>query len=188
MLKQGVNYDEIEKYVSQEDVAKIRGELITCPSINNTLSGTICELSNNHAKSVFIPTTDMAVDEHGLIHEAFIFSAANYVAQAAINKEYSILISSRSSFYAPLKFGEVLLFEAQALFDETSKKREVRVIGHVNEIKIFESSMNIVVTDEHIFKLKRPPSKNVKPEEKEKSTENSDEAMATLLLNQVGGI
>lgn len=188
MIKQSANYDKLEEYISNEDITKIKAELIACPEINNTLSGTICELSKNHAKSVFIPTTDMVVDEQGLVHEAFVFSAANYVAQAAINKEYSILISSRSSFYAPLKFNEVLLLEAQALFDETSKKREVKVVGQVNDIKVFEASMQIVVTDEHIFKLKRPPNKNVKPEKEEKPAENNDEAAAMALLNSLGGL
>lgn len=150
------NGDKLESYVSQEDALRIAGQLITCPEINQTVAGTICELSKNHAKSVFIPTADMVIDSHGLVYDAFIFGAANYVAQAAINKEFSILIASKSSFYAPLKYGEVLLLEAEALHDESSKKREVRVLGKVNDIKVFESSMHIVVTAEHVFNLKRP--------------------------------
>ncbi len=153
------SFDKLEQYVSQDDASKIAGELVTCPELNTSIAGTICELSKNHARSVFIPTADMVIDDEGLVYDAFIFCAANYVAQAAINKEFSILTSSKASFYAPLKYGEVLLLEAQALFDETSKKREVRVVGLVNEIKVFESSMNIVVTSEHIFHLKRPDSK-----------------------------
>ena len=151
--------DKLDEYVSQDDATKIASELVTCPEINTTMAGTICELSKNHARSVFIPTADMVVDNEGLVYDAFIFSAANYVAQAAINKEFSILVSSKSSFYAPLKYGEVLQLEAQALFDESAKRREVRVVGLVNEIKVFESSMNIIVTSEHVFHLKRPDSK-----------------------------
>lgn len=160
MTKQNSNFEEyaqLEQYVSQEDIAHIKAELVTCPDINTSICGTICELSKNHAKSVLITTADMIVDEHGLIQDAFIFNAANYVAQAAVNREFSIVISSKNSFYAPLKFGDVLMLEAQAFFDDTSKKREVRVVGHVKDIKVFEATMQIVATEEHIFKLKRPP-------------------------------
>lgn len=64
----------------------------------------------------------MVADDQGLIFDAFIFAAANYVAQASINKEFSVIIGSKC-FYAPLKLGDVLELEAHALFDETSKKR-----------------------------------------------------------------
>ncbi|MCW1360102.1 hypothetical protein [Campylobacter sp. CCS1377] len=159
-------YAQLEEYVSQEDASRIKSELFTCPEINNSLSGFISELSKNHAKSVLITTPEMVVDDHGLIHSAFVFAAANYVAQAAVNKEFSLLISSKTFFYAPLKLGDVLELEAHALFDESSKKREVKVLGHVKEIKIFEANMQVVVTEEHIFKLKRPPTNNnVKNEE-----------------------
>lgn len=190
MIKQGVNYTKIEKYVSQEEAARIRGELLTCPNISATLAGTISEFSENQAKSVFIPTAEMVVDEYGLIHDAFVFSAANYVAQAAINKEYSVLITSKSMFYAPLKLGDVLILEAQALFDDSSKKRDVKIVGSVNEIKVFESSMSLVVTDDHIFKLKRPPTSNPikKDNDKDEKAENSDEAEAMKLLNAFGGL
>ncbi len=192
MLKQ--NFDEfaqLEQYVSQEDITRIKAELVTCPDINTSLCGTITELSKNHAKSVLITSPDMVIDDFGLIHDSFVFNAANYVAQAAINKEFSILISSKASFYAPLKFGDVLILEAQALFDETSKKREVRVVGHVKEIKVFEASMQIIVTEEHIFKLKRPPTvkaEQAPEEDKNASAPNNDVAIANSLLKSISGV
>ena len=173
--------DRLEEFISQEDMSKIAGELVTCPEINTSMAGTICELSKNHARSVFIPTTDMVIDEHGLVYDAFVFGAANYVAQAAINKEYSILASSKTSFYAPLRFGDVLKLEAQALFDESARKREVRVVGQVNDIKVFESSMNIVVTEEHIFNLKRPDAKEgIAADKTEKVLTEDDKALSPL--------
>lgn len=187
------NFDEftqIEQYASQEDITRIKAELVTCPEINTSLFGTIIELSKNHAKSVLITGPEMVIDDMGLIHDSFVFNAASYVAQAAINKEFSVIISARNSFYAPLKLGDVLLLEAQALFDETSKKREVRVAGHVKEIKVFEASMQIVVTEEHIFKLKRPPStKNQAEQEEKKLSAQAIQAPSTLeVLNAVSGV
>lgn len=147
---------QLEEFINQDDMAQIKSQLITCPEINTSLVGSITELSKNHAKSVLITTAEMIVDDQGLIHNAFVFAAAEYVAQASINKEFSILIGSKSFFYAPLKLGDILELEAQSLFDESSKKREVKVVGKVKDIKVFEANMQIVSSEEHVFKIKRP--------------------------------
>lgn len=176
------DYVQLEEYASQEDLAHVKSELITCPDVNNALVGTIIELSKNHAKSVLITNAEMVIDNQGLVFDAFIFAAANYVAQASINKEFSVVIGSRCFFYAPLKLGDVLELEAHALFDESSK-RDVKVIGHVKEIKIFEANIQIVSTEEHIFKLKRPPSTTA-PVAENANTNGatpSPESMATAL-------
>lgn len=181
-------YAQLEEYASQEDISRIKSELVTCPDLNNSLSGTIIELSKNYAKSILVTSPEMIVDDQGLIFDAFIFSAANYVAQAAINKEYSVLIGSKCFFYAPLKLGDVLELEAHALFDDSSKKREVKIIGHVSEIKIFEANLQIVTMDDHIFKLKRPISNTTKQESQtnENGTNANPEAMATALMASMG--
>ncbi|OOY01647.1 hypothetical protein BOQ02_05255 [Campylobacter coli] len=173
-------YAQLEEYVSAEDISRIRAELLTCPELNTSLAGTIIELDKNFAKSILITTSDMVVDEQGLVFDAFIFAAANYVAQASINKEFSVVIGSKCFFYAPLKLGDVLELEAHALFDETSKKRDVKVVGHVKEIKMFEATIQVVSTDEHIFKLKRPPINTVK------AAENSDSPASTVNPEAIG--
>lgn len=179
--QQNKNIDKIDEFISQEDASKIAGELVTCPEIDPSLVGTISELSKNHACSVFIPTANMVIDEHGLVYDAFVFCAANYVAQAAINKEFSILTSSKSSFYAPLKFGDVLQFEAQALFDESARKREVRVIGKVNDIKVFEANMHVIVTEQHVFNLKRPDHRDTSKENEATKVLSDDEKALSAL-------
>ncbi|EJX7672564.1 hypothetical protein OEK91_001591, partial [Campylobacter jejuni] len=155
-------YAQLEEYASAEDISRVRAELLTCPELNTSLAGTIIEIDKNYAKSILITTSEMVADDQGLIFDAFIFAAANYVAQASINKEFSVIIGSKCFFYAPLKLGDVLELEAHALFDETSKKRDVKVVGHVKEVKMFEGTIQVVSTDEHIFKLKRPPLNTVK--------------------------
>ncbi len=166
-------YAQLEEYASAEDISRVRAELLTCPELNTSLAGTIIELDKNFAKSILITTSDM-VDEQGLVFDAFIFAAANYVAQASINKEFSVVIGSKCFFYAPLKLGDVLELEAHALFDETSKKRDVKVVGHVKEIKMFEATIQVVSIDEHIFKLKRPPLNTAK------AAENPDSPTSTV--------
>lgn len=173
-------YAQLEEYASAEDISRVRAELLTCPELNTSLAGTIIELDKNFAKSILITTSDMVVDEQGLVFDAFIFAAANYVAQASINKEFSVVIGSKCFFYAPLKLGDVLELEAHALFDETSKKRDVKVVGHVKEIKMFEATIQVVNTDEHIFKLKRPPLNTAK------AAENPDSPTSTVNPEAIG--
>ncbi|TKX31182.1 hypothetical protein [Campylobacter aviculae] len=183
-------YAQLEEYISQEEISRIKSELLTCSEINTSLTGTIVELDKNFAKSILVTTNDMVVDDHGLIFDAFIFAAANYVAQAAINKEFSVVIGSKCFFYAPLKIGDVLELEARALFDETSKKRDVKVVGYTKEIKMFEATIQIVTTEEHIFKLKRPPLTAAKPAEDPNAsaaaTMANPEAMASALIASMG--
>ncbi|EIY7058413.1 hypothetical protein Y784_01470 [Campylobacter coli CVM 41953] len=173
-------YAQLKEYASAEDISRVRAELLTCPELNTSLAGTIIELDKNFAKSILITTSDMVVDEQGLVFDAFIFAAANYVAQASINKEFSVVIGSKCFFYAPLKLGDVLELEAHALFDETSKKRDVKVVGHVKEIKMFEATIQVVSTDEHIFKLKRPPLNTAK------AAENPDSPTSTVNPEAIG--
>ncbi|EIU8216453.1 PaaI family thioesterase [Campylobacter coli] len=173
-------YAQLEEYASAEDISRVRAELLTCPELNTSLAGTIIELDKNFAKSILITTSDMVVDEQGLVFDAFIFAAANYVAQASINKEFSVVIGSKCFFYAPLKLGDVLELEAHALFDETSKKRDVKVVGHVKEIKMFEATIQVVSIDEHIFKLKRPPLNTAK------AAENPDSSTSTVNPEAIG--
>ncbi|EMJ1796647.1 hypothetical protein V7J52_000146 [Campylobacter coli] len=173
-------YAQLEEYASAEDISRVRAELLTCPELNTSLAGTIIELDKNFAKSILITTSDMVVDEQGLVFDAFIFAATNYVAQASINKEFSVVIGSKCFFYAPLKLGDVLELEAHALFDETSKKRDVKVVGHVKEIKMFEATIQVVSTDEHIFKLKRPPLNTAK------AAENPDSPTSTVNPEAIG--
>ncbi|EJB5874295.1 PaaI family thioesterase [Campylobacter coli] len=173
-------YAQLEEYASAEDISRVRAELLTCPELNTSLAGTIIELDKNFAKSILITISDMVVDEQGLVFDAFIFAAANYVAQASINKEFSVVIGSKCFFYAPLKLGDVLELEAHALFDETSKKRDVKVVGHVKEIKMFEATIQVVSIDEHIFKLKRPPLNTAK------AAENPDSPTSTVNPEAIG--
>ncbi len=173
-------YAQLEEYASAEDISRVRAELLTCPELNTSLAGTIIELDKNFAKSILITTSDMVVDEQGLVFDAFIFAAANYVAQASINKEFSVVIGSKCFFYAPVKLGDVLELEAHALFDETSKKRDVKVVGHVKEIKMFEATIQVVSIDEHIFKLKRPPLNTAK------AAENPDSPTSTVNPEAIG--
>ncbi|MCR6576880.1 hypothetical protein [Campylobacter insulaenigrae] len=182
-MAKSVSVVSIEELIDPEELNRIKTELITCPSINNNLAGSISHIEKNFAKGILITTGDMAVDDLGLVHSGFVFNAANYIAQAAINKEFSVLIGSRSFFYAPLKVGDILNLEANALFSDDARKREVKVVGFVNEIKIFDASFQVVTTEDHIFKLKQTQTNSSNNQENQENQENSQKDSSQAELN-----
>ncbi|MDL2346572.1 PaaI family thioesterase [Campylobacter hyointestinalis] len=123
-------------------------------NINNAFCGRIVDLKKNYAKTSIKLSGDMRYDDDGLAHSSFIFLAADYAAQAAVNLPYLVTIGSKVSFFAPAKIGDTIELEANAFFEE-SKKREVKVIGKIKEIKIFEGNFQIVVLEDHILKLQK---------------------------------
>ena len=159
-----------------EDENPLRNEIKTASLTKLNFSGTAFLLEKNHAKTRFFTTDDMVCDTEGLIHSGFIFMGANHAALLAINEEFCVSIGARINFFGPLKLGDVVEFDAQARFEE-SRKREVKVLGYVKDIKIFEGIFQLVTLEEHIFLAQQ---KNIQKEaairqkiEREEAKDNS---------------
>ena len=45
-------------------------------------------------------------------------------------------------------------FEANAFFSE-SKKQDVRVVGSVNEVRVFEGTFSIILLEDHILRIQK---------------------------------
>lgn len=140
-----------------EDIVNLN----THKKIKKYLSGDIELLKENYAKVKLNCTSEMAVDEMGLIHGGYTFGAADFAAMAAVNEPYVVLIGANSKFLAPAKVGDTVVFEAHARFED-ARKREISVVGSINEIKIFEGIFDAVILPEHVLKLKLKRSKKVK--------------------------
>ena len=121
--------------------------------IKKYLSGEVVSLKDNYAQVKLSCTKEMAVDEMGLIHGGFTFGAADFAAMAAVNDPYVVLVGALSKFLAPVKVGDTVIFEAYAKFED-ARKREVDVIGSINDIKVFEGRFDAVILPEHVLKLK----------------------------------
>ncbi len=128
-------------------------ELLSHAKIKSSLVGNISELKKSYAKVILETTTDMAVDDFGLVHSGFIFGSAEYAAVASINQENVVVIACRSKFFAPAKVGNTIEFEAKGRFED-ARKREVKVIGKINDIKVFEGIFQAVLLENHILKTK----------------------------------
>ena len=116
--------------------------------------GQVLELKEDFARTRFRATKDMAYDPEGLVFNAFVYTAASWAAQLAINKEFLITASSKCNFLSPIKVGDIVIFEANAFFSE-SKKQEVKVIACVNEIMVFDGSFAVLVLEDHILRIQK---------------------------------
>jgi acyl-coenzyme A thioesterase PaaI-like protein len=131
----------------------LHDQLKTHQKIKNIYVGSLSALAKNSAKVILQTTNEMTVDEFGLIHNGFIFGAAEYAAVAAINEENIVIIGCRSKFFAPAKIGDIITFEAKGRFED-ARKREVKVLGIINEIKVFEGVFQAVLLEHHILETK----------------------------------
>ncbi|WP_458701545.1 PaaI family thioesterase [Sulfurospirillum sp. 1307] len=142
---------EDEEEVALVEVDENKENLKTHNKINSSLCGTIISLDSGYAKTTLQTTKEMIVDELGLIHSGFIFGAADFAAAASVNEENIVIIGAKTKFMAPTKLGDLITFEARAKFED-ARKREIKVIAHINEIKVFEGIFQAIVLEQHIFK------------------------------------
>ncbi|NPA81385.1 MAG: hypothetical protein GXO31_02125 [Epsilonproteobacteria bacterium] len=129
--------------------------LRTHNKIPGDIFGRVAELRPGYAKVSLITTEIMAADEKGLLNGGVIFAAAFLAAMASVNDPNVAPLSSESEFLAPVKVGDTITFEAYEKFQK-GKRREIEVIGSVNDIKIFTSTFIALVFEEHILKSKLP--------------------------------
>lgn len=128
-------------------------KLDTHKKIRKYLSGELIGIDKNYAKVSLLCTYEMAVDEMGLTHGGFTFGAADFAAMASVNEPNVVLIGAKTKFLAPAKTGDTIIFEAHAKFND-ARKRDIHVIGTLNEIKIFEGTFAAVILEKHVLKVK----------------------------------
>jgi len=117
----------------------------------NKKFGQLIEIGEDSAKVRLEATEEMAVDEEGLIHGGFTFSAADFCAMATVNDPFVVLVRSQCEFMAPVKIGNIVEFVSETILKE-KRKHEIKVIGYLNEIKVFEGLFSCVKLDKHVLK------------------------------------
>jgi acyl-coenzyme A thioesterase PaaI-like protein len=141
---------ELDDYRESEENAVI---LSTHENINRDLNGELLKLEKGYVELRLTTTSDMVVDDQGLIHSGFVFSAADFAAMAAVNERNVVLVGSDCQFLSPVKFGDEVNFVARVRHTE-GRKRNIYVEAHVLDIKVFEGEFKTVITDRHVLKLK----------------------------------
>jgi methylthioribose-1-phosphate isomerase len=122
----------------------------THKKINSKLSGEIIKLETNYSIIRLKTTSEMIVDQTGLIHGGFIFSLADYASMVAINHPNVVLGSATVKFIKPVKDGEVLIAEGK-LTKVEGKKNIVEVeVKKDNEV-VFNGEFVCFIPEKHVL-------------------------------------
>ncbi|WP_418904558.1 hotdog domain-containing protein [Helicobacter cetorum] len=125
--------------------------LETCKNINPSISGELIILEKDKAEVRFKGNESMVYEEN-FIHVGFVLGACNYAALCALNKKYSVVVSNKINFYAPLELSQEALIKAQVVQDGV-KKVEIKIEAFVLDIQVLEGIIEIVVFDKKPFKF-----------------------------------
>ena len=123
--------------------------------ISKALCGEITALAPDVATAELMTTSEMVVDDHGLVHGGFVFGLADYAAMLAVNDPNVVLGSANVRFVAPVRVGELVRAHAE-VEESKGKKRVVAVTARVGEREVFSGSMTAFVLDAHVLEQSEP--------------------------------
>lgn len=122
--------------VEKDDLA-LASELNSHKNIHTNHSYKLIKLSEGYAKISINSQKSETVDKENIVYDGSIFSAANFCAMAAVNKEHTFLISANIDFLNQINADdEEVIFEARSR-SNISGKKQIEVQGKVNDITVF---------------------------------------------------
>ena len=125
-------------------------QLKTHLKINTSLNGEIIELKENYAKVQLTTSKEMIADAYELVHGGFIFGAGDFTAMATINHPNVVLAKSECKFLAPVKLGDIVIFEGKLVVSD-GFKAEVAVEARVGEKIVFKATFYTASLKNHVF-------------------------------------
>jgi acyl-coenzyme A thioesterase PaaI-like protein len=143
--------DTKNKHAEEESIEK-DVFLDTHEKIDNALCGDIEKLTEGRSIIKFSTNDTMRADEKGMVHSGFLFSAADYAAMTAVNMKNVLLIGSTTTFFTPIRVGDVVTFEAQVRHKD-GRKRDVNVVGTVDGIKVFKGEFRTVIPENNVLNI-----------------------------------
>jgi acyl-coenzyme A thioesterase PaaI-like protein len=126
--------------------------LDTHEKIDTILCGNIVSLTEGKSQVVLETSDTMRADEKGMVHSGFVFSAADYAAMIAVNMKNVILIGSTTTFLAPIRVGDIIIFDARVRHKD-GRKRDVNVKGTVDNVVVFKGEFRTVIPENHILNI-----------------------------------
>jgi acyl-coenzyme A thioesterase PaaI-like protein len=112
--------------------------------------GSINYLKKDIASVIFAPNNNTTLDSWGVVHTGVIECAAQYSALLAVNHEHAIINQTSSEFLSPIVKNMELIFTASTFYNHISKKL-VRVLATHKSIKVYEGTISILVSENHIL-------------------------------------
>lgn len=100
-------------------------------------------------------TSEMAVDELGLVHGGFTFGLADYTAMLAVNHPNVVLAEAKARFTAPVVVGDKMMAHGRVV-ERDGRRRKVEVEVLVGERKVMEGEFLCVILGEHVLRRRGP--------------------------------
>lgn len=125
-------------------------KLNTHLKLDTIINGEVVELRSGYAKIKQTTKEFMVADEQGLIHGGFTFCAADFTAMATINHPFVVLGKSECKFIAPIKLGDIVIFEGTIMHTD-GKKAVVEVCATVENKEVFKGTFTTFTLDSHIL-------------------------------------
>ncbi len=112
--------------------------------------GAVVEIDVGRAVASLATSSQMAVDDHGLVHGGFVFGLADYAAMLAVNDPNVVLGAAEVRFVAPVAVGDTVV--ATAVLDEVKgRKHTVSVVARAGVREVFTGTFTTFVLDEHVL-------------------------------------
>ncbi len=125
-------------------------EIKTHQLINKPLCGVPLEIKDGVSRVKMATTSEMAVDEHQLVHGGFIFGLADHAAMIAVNHPHVVLGAADVKFLKPVKNGEIVTARATVV-ERKDKKQIVAVRVDRDDDIVFEGTLTCFVLDKHVL-------------------------------------
>ncbi len=132
--------------LEEEEIVEIQN-LKTHSNILKNNAYKILALHENHATIMIETDKCEVVKESGLIYDGVIFSAATFSAIAAVNEKNMFIIGVNLDFLNPLRDDGELTFQANVQVSSSGKKN-VQVVGKINEIEFMQGTFILLKLDE----------------------------------------
>jgi acyl-CoA thioesterase len=137
----------MSEVLEKQEKITLSSELKTHKNIQSNHSYKILTLDEGYARVKISSKHSEKVDNQNLVYDGSIFSAANFCAMAAINEKEIFLIGANVDFLNPVSGeDEEVIFEAKAI-SNISGKKNVQVVGKVNDITIFQGDFVAIKLD-----------------------------------------
>lgn len=124
----------------------------THTDVDPSYVGHVEKLTEDTSVISLITTNIMSADSQGLVHSGFIGSAGEYAAQVVVNEPNGMVFSVNAQYYACARAGDEIKFTAKVRHSD-NRKREVKVIGKISAIKVYDATIVIVIPEYHPLKI-----------------------------------
>ena len=124
--------------------------ILTHQKIDRQLCGRPVSVESGTSRVEMSTSTNMVVDDTGLVHGGFIFGLADHAAMIAVNHPNVVLGAAEVKFLKPVKTGETL--QAEARVDNRSGKKHIVSTTVTREgDTVFEGSFTCFVLERHVL-------------------------------------